>query len=102
MQTHGIDVIPNVQIVEPQLWDDAIDGICPNGVIAINCIGIKRKYFARRAIMCQIDYIISKLSPTTILSYGNESLLNKFKNVINFENNHINRVRHVQRCRVAK
>ena len=89
MQSHGIDVIPNVQIVEPQLWEDSIDGIAPKGVIAINCMGVKRRYFARRAIINQLDYIISKLSPTKILSYGNDSLLNKFKNVINFENNHI-------------
>lgn len=102
MQSHGIDVIPNVQIVEPQLWEDAIAGIAPNGVIAINCMGVKRRYFARRLLVNQIDFIIRELQPIAIVAYGNDCILKQFDNVINFENNHITRIRYVQRCKVAK
>lgn len=101
MQDRGINVIPNIQIMEQELWDDAISGVEPNGVIAVNCIGTKRRYFARQMAKCQMEYIKEKLSPKTIICYANENIFNEYDNVIYFENNHIKRIRDVQRSRTA-
>ena len=102
MQSVGIDVIPNIQILEPELWEYSIEGIEPRGTIAVNCTGTKRRYFARQMLKRQMEYVIERLQPQTIICYGNERMFPEYGNVIHFENNHIKRVRDVQRCKNAK
>lgn len=102
MQSLGIDVIPNIQILEQELWEHSIEGIEPKGTIAVNCTGTKRRYFARQMLKRQMEYVIEKLHPQTIICYGNESMFPQYENIIHFENNHIKRVRDVQRSKNAK
>lgn len=101
MQKQGINVIPNIQIMDVDLWNDAISGIETNGVIAVNCGGVKRRYFARQMLNRQIEYICSVINPIKVICYGSDSAIHNIDNAIYFKNNHIERIRNVQRNRIA-
>lgn len=90
----GINVIPNIQILEPNLWDEVVDGLPQNSVLSVNCSNLKRRPIAKQLLISQIEYIINRLNPLCILCYGDESLPLNFRcKSIVFSNNNINRIR---------
>lgn len=101
MQNRGINVIPSIQIVDPVLWEDSINGIAKGGIISVNATGIKRRYFAKQIFKQQMRFIINSLEPIAIICYGSDGVMREYDNVLYFDNNHIKRLRDVQRNRIA-
>ena len=102
MNAHGLKVIPSIQIVDPGLWCDAIDGIENGSVVSVNCVGIKRRYFAKRMFNQQMKYVYEMLNPEKVILYGDDSMLCEYDNVVHFDSNHIKRIRDAQKCKVAR
>lgn len=93
-QDGGLQVIPIVQIVVPELLDDVLDGLPAKSTIAINCANMVNRPLAQRLLRHQLHMAVYALNPTSILCYGNDAMLNDFENVIHYENTHLKRFRH--------
>lgn len=102
MNAKGVKVIPSIQIVEPDLWDDVIDGIEKGSVVSVNCVGIKRRYFAKKMFKQQMKYVYDVLNPDRVVLYGDESMLCDYDNVVHFDSNHIKRIRDAQKSKIAQ
>lgn len=94
-QDHGVNVIPIVQIVMPSLFEDMIDGLPQNSILAVNCSNMVNRYLAKRLLRNEMFQVKERLCPTHILCYGINDALSDFDNTICYENERFNRLRNV-------
>lgn len=83
LTTKGYNVINNVRAGALEEFDYMLDGIPRNSIISIGTIGcIKRKEDKER-VKIGLEKIVSKLSPKTILVYGNapDYLFKKYRDM---------------------
>ncbi len=67
---NGINVIPNVTWSTPDSYDYSFTGIEKNGVIAINCTGVKKSAYSKYLWLQGYKEAIRRLEPSHIIRYG--------------------------------
>lgn len=67
---NGVNVIPNVTWSTPDSYDYSFAGIAKNGIIAINCTGVKRSGYSKYLWMEGYKEAVRRLDPKHIIRYG--------------------------------
>lgn len=67
---NGINVIPNVTWSTPDSYDYSFTGIEKNGIIAINCTGVKKAGYSKYLWLQGYKEAVKRLEPRHIIRYG--------------------------------
>lgn len=67
---NGINVIPNITWSTPDSYDYSFAGIEKNGIIAINCTGVKKSAYSKFLWLEGYKEAIKRLEPRHIIRYG--------------------------------
>ncbi len=67
---NGINVIPNVTWSTPDSYDYSFAGIEKNGIIAINCTGVKKSDYSKYLWLQGYKEAVKRLEPKRIIRYG--------------------------------
>lgn len=67
---NGINVIPNITWSTPDSYDYSFAGIEKNGVIAINCTGVKKSDYSKFLWLQGYKEAVKRLEPKRIIRYG--------------------------------
>lgn len=67
---NGINVIPNVTWSTPDSYDYSFTGIEKNGIIAINCTGVKKSDYSKYLWLQGYKEAVKCLEPKHIIRYG--------------------------------
>ena len=67
---NGINVIPNVTWSTPDSYDYSFTGIEKNGIIAINCTGVKKAGCSKYLWLQGYKEAVKRLEPRHIIRYG--------------------------------
>ena len=67
---NGVNVIPNVTWSTPDSYDYSFAGIERNGVIAINCTGVRKSGYSKYLWLEGYKEAIRRLEPECIIRYG--------------------------------
>lgn len=87
---NGINVIPNITWSTPDSYDYSFAGIEKNGIIAINCTGVKKSAYSKFLWLEGYKEAIKRLEPRHIIRYG-EKMPGEFKEISTyFENENYN------------
>lgn len=78
-QENGINVIPTIQIGDYAFNRYSLIGIPKNSTLAISTVGSIRSKVLRASLQAGIDYVITKLSPSQIVVYGDNTHFNFHK-----------------------
>lgn len=69
---NGVKVIPNVQWSTPALYDECFAGIPVHGMVAINCMGIKKRAASKYLWRLGYKEVLHRLDPSCIIRYGDK------------------------------
>ncbi len=69
-RNNGVNVIPNVTWSTPDSYDYSFAGIEKNGVIAINCTGVKKTGYSKYLWLEGYQEAVKRLQPKCIVRYG--------------------------------
>lgn len=83
---NGINVIPNVTWSTPDSYDYSFAGIEKNGIIAINCTGVKKSAYSKFLWLEGYKEAIKRLEPRHIIRYG-EKMPGEFEKISTYFEN---------------
>ena len=88
LQNNGIPIVPTVEWAEYSDFEWCLDGLPLNSTLALCTYGVQKQDLDRYGLIKGIEKICIKLSPETLLIYGNEikSINSLCKKVIWIEN----------------
>ena len=83
---NGINVIPNITWSTPDSYDYSFAGIEKNGIIAINCTGVKKSAYSKFLWLEGYKEAIKRLEPRHIIRYG-EKMPGEFEKISTYFEN---------------
>lgn len=92
MQLQGINVIPNIPVCLPYLYDKVFDPLAGCGIYAISNVRAHANYFTRHKWYEFVREAIHRLNPKALLIYGNRMIVSGVQ-AYYFENENLNRLR---------
>lgn len=78
---NGINVIPNVTWSTPDSYDYSFTGIEKNGIIAINCTGVKKTGYSKYLWLQGYKEAVKRLEPRRIIRYG-EKMPDEYEEIL--------------------
>lgn len=92
MQLQGIEVIPNIPVCLPRLYDKVFDPLEGGGIYMISNVRAHANYFTRHEWYKFVREAVRRLSPKALLFYGNRMTVSGVQ-AYYYENENIKRLR---------
>ena len=83
---NGINIISNVTWCTPDSYDYSFTGIEKNGIIAINCTGVKKSDYSKFLWLQGYKEAVKRLKPKHIIRYG-EKMPNEYEEISTYFEN---------------
>ncbi len=92
MQLQGIDVIPNIPVCLPRLYDKVFDPLERGGIYVISNVRAHANYFTRHEWYRFVREAVRRLNPKALLIYGNKMTVSDVQ-AYYFDNDNLIRLR---------